>query len=141
VDVSGVTPVPVGGEEPVSGDPVEPVSGEAVAPPELLGGGSFRSATAPTVRSVGVSEAAAGASISGAPAGSDAEESPSPALAFPKAKAAPAATSRPTTASAMTRELAGTALSHLSVEHLDRSLALPGMRQRGFASQSFFWIV
>lgn len=134
--------MPVGGVEVVSGDVVEPVPGDVVAPPELVCGGSFRSATPPTVRSVGVSEAGAGASIAGALAGSeDAEESPSPALALPTAKAAPAATSRPTTASAVTRELAGTAISHLSVEHLDRSLLLPGMRQRGFASQSFFWIV
>ena len=115
---------------PVDGD--EPVSGEAVAPPELVWGGSFRFGTAPTVWSVGVSEAAAGASIAGAPAGSEDEASPSPALDLPSAKAAPAATSRPTTASAMTRELTATTLSHLTGEQVFLSVALPGMRHRVF---------
>ena len=115
--------VPVDGDEPVSGEDVAP-------PPELVGGGSLRSGTAPTVWSVGVSATAAGASIAAAGAGSEADESPSPALDLPIAKAAPAATSRPTTASAMTRELACTAPSHLTGEQLVRSFGLPGMRQR-----------
>ena len=115
---------------PVDGD--EPVSGDAVAPPELVCGGSFRFGTAPTAWSVGVSETAAGASIAGAPAVVDDGESSSPALDLPSAKAAPAATSKPTAASAMTRELTATTLSHLTGEQVVLSLALPGMRHRVF---------
>jgi hypothetical protein len=97
--------VDVGGsEEGADVEGAEPDDG--VVPAELVGGGFLSAGTPPTAWSRGVSSTPAGASIWATLAGSDG--SLSPAVDLPIAKAAPAATSRPTTAIAMALELSPT---------------------------------